>query len=119
MYEHYRQPLLPRSAFIIRFIRCAFISLALLIVTIFIGAFAYHYLEKLSWIDAILNSVMIMTGLGMVAVLNTSKAKIFTTFYAIFSTIVFFAMIAILFSPLIHRFMHRFHLEIDRKSKVG
>ena len=114
MFEHYRQPLLDRTAFIKRFLDCILISMALLVSTIFMGAVVYRYIENLAWIDAILNAVLIMTGLGIVADLNTPAAKMFTTFYALFSTIVFFAVLAILFSPLLHRAIHKFHLEIER-----
>jgi predicted membrane-bound spermidine synthase len=116
MYEHYRQPLLPQREFVIRVLRCVLISLVLLVATIGIGAAVYRYIENLAWIDAILNAVMIMTGIGIVSGLNTSVAKAFTSFYALFSTIIYFAVIAILFSPLLHRFSHRFHLEIEKSE---
>ncbi len=116
MYEHYRQPLLGRSDFFVRLFYCGLISFALLAATILIGAASYHSIEKLSWLDAVLNAVMVMTGLGMVTGINTPSAKLFTTFYALFSTIIFFMVLAILFSPLLHRFLHRFHLEIEKEE---
>jgi hypothetical protein len=118
MYEHYHQPLISRSAFIVRVIKCSIISLFLLAVTIFIGAATYHYSEGYSWVDATLNAVSIMTGLGIVGNLQNPPAKVFTSFYAIFSTIAFFLVLGFLFSPLIHRFMHRFHLDIDKKTSL-
>ena len=114
MFEHYHQPLLSRKKFFLRILVCLFISLGLLAFTIFLGAFSFHVLEKSSWIDSILNAVCIMTGLGVMGTFNSSAAKVFTSFYAIFSTIIFFLILAILFSPLLHRFLHRFHLEIDK-----
>jgi len=114
MFEHHHQPLLAVSAFVKRVIICSIISAALFLLTILAGAIVYHYAEGFSWVDAVLNAVMIMTGLGMVGILNNPAAKVFTAFYAIFSTIIFFAVLGILFSPLIHRFFHRFHLDIDK-----
>ena len=116
MFEHYRDPLLPRTEFFIRLFQCVLISLGLLIITIAIGAIVYHCIERLCWTDAILNAIMIMTGLGIVGSLNTQTAKIFTSFYALVSTIVFFTVLAILFSPLLHRAMHKFHLEIEKEE---
>ena len=81
------------------------------------GAVVYHYMEGFSWVDALMNAVMIMTGLGLVNVLHSTSAKIFTCFYAILTAIVFYMALAIIFAPLIHRFLHRFHLEIGQKDK--
>jgi hypothetical protein len=113
MFEHYRQPLLPRRYFIKRVLRSMIIAAVLLFLTVLIGAAVYHYLEGFHWIDAVLNAVLIMAGLGLVGILNNPAAKMFTAFYALFSTIVFFAVIGILFAPLLHRFFHRFHLDME------
>jgi uncharacterized membrane protein len=111
MFEHYRQPLLPQPKFFARVLRSIIFAAILLTSTILIGASVYHYVEKFPWIDAVLNAVLIMTGLGIIGILNNPAVKMFTILYALFSTIVFFAVIGILFAPLIHRFFHRFHLE--------
>ena len=78
------------------------------------GSAVYHYVEGFSWVDAVMNAIMIMTGLGLVDNLHTIPAKIFTCFYAILTAVVFYMVLAIIFAPLIHRFLHEFHLEIDR-----
>jgi len=85
--------------------------------SIFIGAAVYHYLEGFSWVESVLNSIMIMTGLGLVDTLHTTQAKVFTCFYAILTAVVFYIVLAIIFAPLIHRFLHEFHLEIGRENK--
>jgi len=113
MFEHYKQPLLERQAFLLRIFWCIVISVLLYAVTLSIGYIAYCNIEGYSPVDAVLNSVMIMTGVGVIGAMNTEPGKVFTVFYSIFSTIVFFAVLGILFSPLIHRLMHRFHLQID------
>ena len=77
----------------------------------------YHFAEGLPWLEAVLNAVMIMTGLGLVDTLHTNVAKVFTCFYAILTAIVFYMVLAIIFAPLIHRFLHEFHLEIGRKDE--
>lgn len=85
--------------------------------SLFIGAAMYHFAEGLPWLEAVLNAVMIMTGLGLVDTLHTNVAKVFTCFYAILTAIVFYMVLAIIFAPLIHRFLHEFHLEIGRKDE--
>jgi hypothetical protein len=115
MYEHYRQPLLPRSQFFMRLVQCTALSLALYAVTILAGATAFHALEQFSWIDAALNAVLIMTGLGLVNTISTSAGKVFTSVYAVISAIVFFSTLAILVLPVLHRLLHKFHLEVDKR----
>lgn len=75
----------------------------------------YHYFEKLSWLDSFLNAAMILGGMGPVNVLSTRAGKIFAGCYALFSGIVFLAVAGLLFAPLVHRLIHRFHLEYDSK----
>lgn len=114
MLEHYRQPLLPRKAFYLRMLRSIAVSFVLLVVTVLIGATAFRYVENFSWIDAFLNCVLIMTGVGTVGNASSSAGKILTGAYSIISTLIFFAILAIIFTPLLHRLLHKFHLDIDK-----
>jgi len=114
LFEHHQQPLATKKVFLQRVVKCLWVAALLLFVTIFTGAGVYHYVEGFSWIDAIMNAVMIMTGLGLVDNLHTIPAKIFTCFYAIITALVFYLVLAIIFAPLIHRFLHRFHLELGQ-----
>jgi hypothetical protein len=66
----------------------------------------------LPWIDALLNASMILAGMGPVDPVQSTAAKLFATFYALYSGIAFLTMIAILMAPLLHRFLHKFHLEM-------
>ena len=113
MYEHRRQPLLPRALFLVRLARHAIFALGLVFGSLVIGMIGYHFLEGLSWIDALLNSSMLLGGMGPVNELHTTAGKLFASFYALFSGIVFLVVAGVLFAPLFHRFLHRFHLEIE------
>ncbi len=116
MFEHYKQPLLSNQEFMLRMLRSAGTSLLVLSGTITTGTLAFHFLEDLAWIDAFLNSVLIMTGLGTVSIINTAAGKIFTSIYAIFSSLAFFGVIVILVAPILHRLLHHFHLDIDSQE---
>ena len=61
--------------------------------------------------DAILNAAMILGGMGPVTELHTTAGKLFAAGYALFSGLLFIAVAGILFGPVFHRFLHRFHLE--------
>ena len=85
----------------------------LLIVALGLGVIGYHVVAKLSWIDALLNASMILTGMGPVAILATDASKLFASAYALFSGVVFLTVTGIVLGPVVHRVLHRFHLEDD------
>ncbi len=91
--------------------------MGILLVALFIGAVGYHWLDGQSWVDAVLNSVMIMTGVGLEKELTNDASKNFTSLYALVSTIIYFFVLGIIFAPLIHRFLHRFHLDLEDQQE--
>jgi len=111
MFEHRYKPLLPRREFYLRLIRCICISLTVIVVSLFIGMLGYHTLEKMSWVDSYVNAAMILSGMGPVGNLNTDAGKIFAGCYALFSGLTFMTSIGIIFTPIFHRFLHKFHME--------
>jgi hypothetical protein len=118
MFEHYHKPLISRKEFISRQLRYVVFSLLILFGSIGIGMTGYHFLGKLPWVDAFLNASMILTGMGPVDHLDTYEGKLFSAFYALFSGISFLTFVAVLFSPIYHRFLHKFHLNIDGNDDI-
>jgi len=114
MYEHHKQPLANSSVFAKRLALNGIIGLALLTFSLGIGMAGYHFLESLSWLDALLNASMILGGMGPVNSLQTAAGKIFASFYALYSGVVLLAAVGILVAPIFHRFLHRFHLAEDK-----
>jgi hypothetical protein len=78
-----------------------------------IGILGYRFFEGMPWIDAILNAAMILAGMGPVNELHTVAGKLFASFYALFSGIVFLVSVGVLIAPLFHRLLHEFHLEAE------
>jgi predicted Na+-dependent transporter len=114
MYERYHQPLLPLRAFYRRMLRSLAFSFSLLIGTVLTGSAAFHFIEKFPWLDSFLNCALIMTGVGTVRTVNTAAGKVFTGIYSLVSTLVFFTILAIIFTPLLHRLLHKFHLDVEK-----
>ncbi len=83
-----------------------------------IGILGYHYFEGLGWLDALLDASMILSSMGPVHVPQTTAGKLFASFYALFSGVAFITIVGVLFAPVFHRFLHKFHLDISaEKSK--
>jgi hypothetical protein len=78
----------------------------------------YRAFERMSWLDAFLNAAMILGGMGPVSPLQTAGGKFFAGCYAIFSGVVFITMAAVVLAPVVHRFLHRFHLEITPQEEA-
>ncbi len=118
MFEHKSKPLLPRRMFYHRMLRSVWIVAVIVVFSLFMGSAGYHYLAGLPWIDALLNASMILAGMGPVDPVKSTAAKLFATFYALYSGIAFLSMMAILMAPLLHRFLHQFHLEEQDEVKA-
>ena len=54
---------------------------------------------------------MILGGMGPVDPLKTDCAKLFASFYALFSGLAFIGIVSVLLAPFVHRMLHRFHAE--------
>ena len=111
MYEHHNQPLLPRQAFLLRLESHALAAIGVIVGSLVIGIIGYHFLGGLNWIDALVNASMILGGMGPVNPLHTTAGKLFASFYALYSGIVFLLAVGIIFAPIFHRILHHFHLE--------
>ncbi len=111
MFEHKQEKLLPRRKFARRMLISAGFAAAILAAALAAGTLGYHAFAGFTWIDAFLNASMILTGMGPVGELKTNSAKIFASFYALVSGVVFLSIIAVTMGPLVHRLLHRFHID--------
>ena len=103
-----------RRVLLRRLIRNAAVVTALILLALALGATGYRIFDGLPWLDAILNAAMILTGMGPIAPISTPAAKVFATFYALFSGVFFLTMVAVLLAPALHHFLHRFHLDLGK-----
>ena len=111
MFERRHQKIISAQVFVKRL--SIFIGFAILLVlfALFVGIAGYHWIAGLSWVDALLNASMILGGMGPVNLLTSAGAKIFASLYALFSGLVFIAVMGIVFSPIVHRMLHKFHID--------
>ena len=104
-------PLATRSVFLGRLAQSIALSTAVIGVSLAIGVFGYHWIAGLGWVEAFLNASMILGGMGPVDQLNTDGSKIFAAFYALFSGLVLVGAAGLVLGPILHRALHKFHLD--------
>lgn len=111
MFEHRTAPLLPRQAFVARVVGYVFAASTLVGAALGMGVLGYHFLAGLPWIDALVNASMILGGMGPVDRVENHAGKLFTSFYALFSGLLFIGAASLVLAPFVHRIMHRLHLD--------
>ncbi len=116
MYEHRSSPLLSQTEFLQRLAIHAGAGLVVVLGSLTIGILGYRGFEHMTWLDALLNASMILGGMGPVTELHTSGGKLFASVYALYSGFVVLVVAGLLFVPVAHRILHRFHLEMDDAS---
>ncbi|MCL4429534.1 MAG: hypothetical protein M1167_02160 [Chloroflexi bacterium] len=117
MFEHHHEKLLPRRLFLRRLAKYGAISLGLVLVSLVIGMVGYNAFEGYSWVDSFLNAAMLMGGMGPVGALHTDAGKVFAGIYALYCGLIELVAIGIFAAPIVHRFLHHFHLESDHNPK--
>ena len=80
-----------------------------------LGIVGYHVLGGFGWVDSLLEASMILGGMGPVNQLTGDGVKIFASIYALFSGLIFIAVMGVVLSPVAHRVLHKFH--VDEKDE--
>jgi hypothetical protein len=103
--------LAPPSRFLSRVGFVALISLSLVGATLVLGTLGYRFIAKLSWVIAFHQAALLLSGMGPVVTDLETPGRIFESIYALFCGIVLLGSTGLLFAPIIHRLLHRFHVE--------
>jgi len=113
MYEHRKDPVITRMHYLFRLLRHAAFACGLLLVSLAIGVVGFKTTSSLSWMDCFVDASMLLGGMGPVNCVHISSTagKLFASFYALFCGVVFLIAMSVLVVPVIHRFLHKFHLQ--------
>lgn len=117
MFEHRRSQLATNEQFQHRLLKAGLFSFFLFGLSLAIGIFGYHFIADLEWVDSFLNASMILGGMGPVDILKSDSSKIFAGCYSIFSGVAFLSGMAIFLTPILHRFLHKFHIDPDEGER--
>ena len=126
-YEHKNAPVASKSTYQKRVWRSFLFAFGLLTMSLLIGTVGYWYFgqcnsglenhEKPSPVDAFLGASMILTGMGPIGAMDCNGGKLFSAFYAIYSGVAFLSCVAIFFSPILHRFLHLMHMDVQENEE--
>lgn len=111
MYEPKHHPLATRRLFVKRMLLHSGAAILVLLTSLGIGMGGYRFFEHLSWIDGFLNCAMLLGGMGPVNSPVSFGGKLFAGLYALYAGLMFLITVGLVFTPIVHRVMHRFHLE--------
>jgi hypothetical protein len=111
MYEKKNQPLASQLTFFKRLGWNMIFASIVISITLLGGVFGYHYLAEASWLDSFHNASMILSGMGPVINITADAGKIFSSFYALFSGLIFVTNMGVLLAPVMHRIMHSIHMD--------
>ena len=114
-FESRTDKLAPFSIYVQRIIASLALAVALILIALSVGLFGYHFIAGFNSVDSLLEASIILGGMGPVRELPNDASKIFASIYALFSGVIFIALMGIILSPIAHRVMHKFH--IDEKDE--
>jgi len=112
-FEHRSEPLAPAHVLRERLARMVLLNLIVLVFSLALGVAGYHWLVGIPrLVDCVYAAAMIMGGMGPVGdPIPNDAGKWFASFYALYSGVGLLASVGLLLAPLLHRIMHRLHLE--------
>lgn len=118
IYEPHHAPPIPLGRFMLRMAAHGCVALIVIALSLFAGMVGYRRYEHMSWLDAFLNTAMLLGGMGPVKTDALSEAgKLFAGIYALYAGLVFIAVMSIMLAPVVHRVLHLFHWEAERESQ--
>ncbi len=114
-FEHKQERLAPKTIYYQRLGYSILLAGIILTISLTVGVLGYKWtVPSFDWYDSLLNASMILSGMGPVLDAGTvlsKSAKLFASFYALFSGITFLSTFGVLIAPVVHRFLHRLHLD--------
>jgi hypothetical protein len=118
--EHKNAPIASPEKYRQRLLKFGLLGFMLLSFSLFLGTVGYLHFglknnngSNATWADAFLCASMILTGMGPTGEMPTDNGKIFSAFYAIYSGVTFLSIMAIVFTPVLHRFLHLMHADTE------
>lgn len=116
-------PMPARRVFLRRLLRNFTIATSVIGGGLLIGMIGYHGFGGMTWSESFYYAAMILAGEGPpqdptgLSAAQVARLHLFAGFYALFSGVTFITMVGVLLAPVLHRFLHRFHLELAGRDE--
>jgi hypothetical protein len=117
MFEPHSRPLLSRAAFLGRLAISFAAGSTVIAASLFAGMLGFRHYEGMNWLDSYLNASMLLSGMGPLADPKTTGGKFFAGSYALYSGFIVILVSGIVFAPVVHRALHKFHLEQGKSNE--
>ncbi len=111
MFERFHEPLLARSLFLLRMAKFFGVAVVIDLLLVVLGGIGYRSFEGVSWLDAVTDAAMVMTGNGPITHLQTAGGKLFAVVDALAGQALYMLVIAMFLTPVVHRLLHIFHVK--------
>ena len=111
MFEHRSQPLLGRPAFFWRLVRAFLATILIVGLSVLGGTLGYRTCVGLSWDDSFHHACAVLGEHLPEQYPETTAGKVFSGIYIMYARLVFLSVVAILILPLLHRILHKLHLD--------
>lgn len=111
MYEKISDGLIPTERFARRILVHSLLIFLMMALSVSVGAVGFIVFENRSLEDAILHSAFMLSGFGLVEVPVSFGGKLFAGIYGLYASIFFLAAFSIIFAPIVHRILHKLHLD--------
>ncbi|MCW8934703.1 MAG: two pore domain potassium channel family protein [Gammaproteobacteria bacterium] len=111
MYESKSKPLTSRKTFGKRMLLHVLTAFLLVVITLVIGITGHVYFDNMKPGTALIASITLTSGLGLSVLPETTSGQLFASLYMIFSGYVYIVTSSIILAPILHRILHKFHLD--------
>jgi hypothetical protein len=119
MYEKISDRLISRSHFTRRVASHSLFVIGIMALSVFIGVVGFIVFENTALEDAILHSSYMLSGFGLVEMPTSTAGKLFAGMFGLYANIVFLAAFSVIFAPIVHRILHKLHLDPSEERKAG
>ncbi len=111
MFEHHTEPFLSRLQFAWRISRSLLVTVLLAAFSMLIGTLGYHFLVGIDWSDSFYVACLVLGDHDRDLRPESTAGKVFAGVYVMYARLVFFSAAVILAAPILHRILHKLHLD--------
>lgn len=94
-------------------------ALGIVAVSLVVGMIGYMALGPMGPAQGFANAAMILSGMGPLDKLDSTAGFVFEGVYALVCGLLFFAVAGLVLAPMLHRLLHRFHLEDTAEEEAS